>query len=562
MLLELVVENYAVVDRLRVRFHPGLNLLTGETGSGKSIVVDALGLLFGGRASAEMVRTGEQRARVAGIFDVREHARIRTLLEPAGFAIEDGELLIEREILASGKSRAFLGSRPAAAALLRELAPYLGDIHGQHDQQSLFSPETQREMLDAFAANSTALSAVAEIYRQWCAAGTDLEQLERTEQEKLRLLDLWEFQRREIESADLQPGEDAALENERRVLQNLEKLQEHTSTAWTALYDAPESALAQVRLASRRVDDLARIDATLGAIRGNLDAAALSLEEAAYTLRDYLSRLESNPGRLEEVESRLAALDRLKRKYGRAIEEILAFLAEVREQIDAVEHASERMEELRALRGKLAGEYEKLAAELSSRRRAAARKLEKRVEAELASLAMERTVFRIEIAPGAWTAEGADRVDFLVSPNVGEEPKPIEKVASGGEISRIALALKTCLAAGQPGQDDAPHRTLVFDEVDAGVGGSAAEGVGRRLRKLAAGSQVLCVTHVPQIACFAQHHYRVEKKETSGRTVATIEELDREARTREVGRMLSGQKLTEEALRHAAQMIKEAAGKA
>lgn len=558
MLLELVVENYAVVDRLRVRFHAGLNLLTGETGSGKSIVVDALGLLFGGRASGEMVRSGEQRARVAGIFDVRDHPRIRALLEPAGFVLEDGELLIEREILANGKSRAFLGSRPAAAALLRELAPFLGDIHGQHDQQSLFFADTQREMLDAFAGNGAALAVLAEVYRAWCAAGSELEQLERSEQEKLRLLDLWEFQRREIENADFKPGEDAALENERRVLMNSEKLQENAGTAWAALYDAPDSALAQVRLASRRVDDLARIDSGLTAVRGYLDAAVLPLEEAAYTLRDYLSKLEANPGRLEEVESRLASLDRLKRKYGRTVEEILAFLEEVRGQIRTVENTGEHIEELRARRRKLAAEYEKLAGELTSSRRNAAQKLEKRVEAELGSLAMERTVFRVKIAPAAWTAEGADRVAFLVSPNVGEEPKPIEKVASGGEISRIALALKTCLAASRPGQDGAPQRTLVFDEVDAGIGGGAATGVGRRLKTLAAVNQVLCVTHVPQIACFAEHHYRVEKKAAGGRTVATVEELDREARTREVGRMLSGQRLSPEALRHAEQMIREA----
>jgi DNA repair protein RecN (Recombination protein N) len=559
MLLELVVENYAVVDRVRVRFHPGLNLLTGETGSGKSIVVDALGLLFGGRASAETVRSGEQRARVAGIFEVRGCRRIKEILEPAGFAIEDGELLIEREILAGGKSRAFLGSRPAAVALLRELAPFLGDIHGQHDQQSLFHAEAQRDMLDAFAGNGEALACLGEVFREWRLAGAELERLECSEQEKLRLLDLWEFQRREIEAAGLDAGEDAALENERRVLQNLGKLQESAGAAWAALYDSPQSALAQVRQASRRVDELARIDGTQAHIRENLNAAVLPLEEAAYALRDYLSRLEANPGRLEEVESRLAALDRLKRKYGRTIGDVLAFLEEVRGQIDAVEHAGERMEELRALRQRLAAEYEKLAAGLSARRAAAARKLEKRVEAELASLAMERTVFRVAMAAAEWTAEGADRLSFLVSPNVGEEPKPIEKVASGGEISRIALALKTCLAGGEPGQETGSARTLVFDEVDAGIGGSAAEGVGRRLRRLAAASQVLCVTHVPQIACFAEHHYRVEKKENNGRTVAAVEELDREARTREIGRMLSGHRLTDEALRHAGRLIEEAA---
>jgi len=556
MLLELVVENYAVVERLRVHFHAGLNLLTGETGSGKSIVVDALGLLLGARASAETIRTGEARARVAGIFDVREHPAVRRLLEPAGLEIEDGELLVEREILASGKSRAFVGSRPVAASLLRELAPHLADIHGQHEQQLLFAAEAQREMLDAFAGHRELLDRAAAVYRDWRAAAAELEELERSEQEKLRLLDLWSFQRKEIEAAALQPDEDAALANERRVLQNVQKLEEAAGLAYGALYDSPESAVALTRIAGKRLDELIRIDPVLEPLREHLKAADLSLHEVSYGLRDYLSGLEANPGRLEEVENRLAALDRLKRKYGQTIPEILEFLEEVRRQIAAVEHAGERMEQLRCARKRLAGDFEKLAAELTERRAAAARKLEKKVEAELAQLAMERTVFRIDLSPAEWSADGADRVAFLVSPNLGEEPRPLERVASGGEISRLALALKTCLAAPKSKM----VRTLVFDEVDAGVGGGAAEGVGRRLKKLAAANQVLCVTHLPQIASFADHHYRVEKQESRGRTVAVVEELDAAARTREVGRMLSGQKLTPEALRHAEQLIKSASG--
>ena len=551
MLVELLVENYAVVDRIRVRFHPGLNLLTGETGSGKSIVVDAFGLLLGGRASAEMVRSGETRARVAGIFDVRDRADVRALLDPAGFAIEDSELLIEREILAGGKSRAFLGSRPVAVSLLRELAPLLGDIHGQHDQQLLFSPDAQRDMLDAFAGAGELLARVAAIYRDWRAAGAALETLEHTEQEKLRLLDLWEFQRREIESAAPKAGEDEGMEAERRVLQNMGRLQENGETAYAALYDSPESALAQVRVAAKRLDDLCKIDPSLAGLGEQLQAAEVAIKEASYGLRDYLSGLEANPGRLEEIENRLALLDKLKRKYGRSLEEVLAFLAEVRAQIEQVEHAGERMGELREERERLAREYEGAAGELSALRARAARKLEKGVEAELAALAMERTTFRIETGAAPWSAAGADRVEFLVSPNLGEEPKALEKVASGGEISRIALALKTCVKG-------VPCRTLVFDEVDAGIGGSAAEGVGRRLKKLAAANQVLCVTHLAQIAAFADHHYCVEKHESQGRTVAGIEELDRPGRTREVGRMLSGQELTLEALKHAERLIKSA----
>ena len=552
MLLELVVENYAVVERLRVNFHAGLNLLTGETGSGKSIVVDALGLLLGSRASAEMVRTGENRARVAGIFDVRNHSGIRRLLEPVGLEVEDGELLVEREILSGGKSRAFVGSRPVAVSLLRELAPFLADIHGQHDQQLLFSPDAQREMLDSFAADGDLLAQVSALYEQWRSAAAELQELESSEQEKLRLLDLWLFQRKEIEDAALDADEDAALENERRVLQNVQRLQEAASVAYGAVYDSPESAHSLMRTAAKRLDELCRIDSSLEGVREHLKAADLALQEVSFGLRDYLSALESNPGRLEEVENRLAAIDRLKRKYGPSISDVLAFLEDARRQIASVEHAGERMEELRAARKRLAAEFEKLSGELSNRRRVAARKLEKRVEEELAQLAMERTVFRVEIGPAAWSAAGADRVEFLVSPNLGETPRPLEKVASGGEISRIALALKTCLA----GPKAAIVRTLVFDEVDAGVGGGAAEGVGRRLKKLAGASQVLCVTHLPQIASFADHHYRVEKQERNGRTVAVLEELDAPARTREVGRMLSGQKLTPEALKNAEQLIR------
>ena len=553
-----MVENYAVVERLRVPFHAGLNLLTGETGSGKSIVVDALGLLLGARASADMIRTGESRARVGGIFDVRDQAAARRILEPAGLEIEEGELLVEREILSNGKSRAFVGSRPVSAALLRDLAPCLAEIHGQHDQQLLFSADAQREMLDAFAAHRDLLDRISGLYSAWRSTAAELEELERSEQEKLRLLDLWSFQRKEIEAAALQPDEDAALENERRILQNVQRLEEAAGTAYGAVYDGDDSALSRVRLAVKRLDELCRIDRSLEALREHLQAADLSLQEAAFGLRDYLGRLEANPGRLEEVENRLAAIDRLKRKYGPTIAQTLTFLEETVRQIAALEHSGERMEELRRARQRLAAEFETLSRELRDRRTAAARRLEKRVEAELAQLSMERTVFRVEIAEAAWSAHGADRVEFLVSPNLGEAPRPLDKVASGGEISRIALALKTCLAAPKRSAGDAV-RTLVFDEVDAGVGGSAAEGVGRRLKKLAGANQVLCVTHLPQIASFADHHYRVEKRESKGRTVAVLEELDADGRTREIGRMLSGQKLTPEALKNAEQLIRMSA---
>jgi DNA repair protein RecN (Recombination protein N) len=557
MLLELVVENYAVIERLRVRFHPGLNLLTGETGSGKSIVVDAFGLLLGGRASADMVRTGAERARVSGIFEAPERGRGRELLEAAGIGVEDSELLIEREIHSGGKSRAFAASRPVAAALLKELALHIGDIHGQHDQQRLFSPDAQLEMLDASAGNDELLAETTEAYNRWRVCRAALDELERTEQQKLRLADLWSFQRREIEDARLKPGEDAGLEAERRRLQNFARLQESAAAAYAALYDSSESALTQLRVAARRLDDLTRIDAALEAIGESLKPAEYAVEEASLALRDYVSRLEANPGRLEEIETRLELLDRLKRKYGSAIEQVLAYLDQVRTQMDAVEHAEERRAALEKELDKLVAAYQEAATRLTRRRKEAARKLEKRVEAELASLAMERTLFRIQVSQAAWSEHGADDICFLVSPNVGEEPRPLDRVASGGEISRIALALKTCVGAAQK---EVPPRTLVFDEVDSGIGGRAAEVVGRRLKQLAQSSQVLCVTHLPQIAGFADHHYFVEKKQVSGRTVAAIEELTGASRTREIGRMLSGEKLTAEALKHAEKLIRTGSG--
>jgi DNA repair protein RecN (Recombination protein N) len=284
-------------------------------------------------------------------------------------------------------------------------------------------------------------------------------------------------------------------------------------------------------------------------MRETLEPAAIAIQEASYALRDYLDKLEANPARQEELEERLAALDKLKRKYGATLEEVIAFLAQVREQISAVENAGERMATLRKQQSELAAQFEAAAARLTTVRKKAARELERLVVTELAALAMERSVFRIEVTAAAWSETGADAVRFLVSANAGEEPKPLEKVASGGELSRIALALKTCLAASGAG------RTLVFDEVDAGVGGRAAEGIGRRLKKLAAADQVLCVTHLAQIAGFADHHYLVEKHESRGRTVASVEELDRPGRVREIGRMLSGETLTSEALKHAERLI-------
>lgn len=555
MLVELVVENLAVVERLRLRLHAGFNALTGETGSGKSLLVDALGLLLGGRASAEMIRSGATRAFVSGIFELPEDQGLRRLLEGAGIEAEDGELLIEREVAAGGKSRAFAASRPVTAAFLRELAPFLGDIHGQHDQQRLFDAASQRELLDQAAGADAALLLTAETWRTWRSALAELEELDRAEQDKLRLADLWTMQKREIESLGLSPGEDAQLENDRRVLKNVARLNENATAALEALSESETSASSLLAQALKRVEEVARIDSGAEPLVELLRPAQIAVQEAALELSHYVSRLESDPARLEQAESRLAAIERLKRKYGSTIEEILAFLAEVAAQLAAVESAGERREALSARIASLEQEYRKAAGELRVLRQRAARRLEKQVEAELAGLAMKGARFAVRMELAQPAEHGVDAIEFLLSANVGEEPRPLDKVASGGELSRIALALKTCVTA----RAARIPRTLVFDEVDAGIGGAAGEVVGRRLKQIAGGNQVLCVTHLAQIASFADHHYLVTKRESGGRTVADVDVLAGDARVREIGRMLSGQKLSEEALRHAAKLIEQSA---
>ena len=562
MLLELRVENYAVIDNVVVEFAPGLNLLTGETGAGKSILIDALALLLGDKASADAVRHGTDKAIVAAVFETESKA-LDGVLQENGIDSDETQLILRREISAGGKGRVFVNNQPATVGVLRQLAPHLAVIHAQNEAVLAFDAASRVELLDSFAGSD--VSQVGEAFAAWNAVRNRIAELERDEQDRVRLLDLWSFQRKEIGSANVHAGEDAKLEVEKRLLANSERILAAAMGANDALYEGNVSASALIRSASRQLEELARIDEKFREQLSQLDSARITVEDIGQTLRDYAEGVEASPERLAEVEDRLAALDRLKRKYGPSLEEVIAMGDELERKLNEMENKDEALRKLRAELAKAAERYLEVARSLSRLRYDAAKKLEKQVESEVNELAM-KAKFKVEVSgadeEGNWTAKGFDAVRYLISANPGEPLGPVDEIASGGELSRVMLALKTTIEAGMPGRarqhaaKGGGQRTLVFDEIDSGIGGRAAEAVGKKLRELAGTKQVLCITHLPQIASFADQHFLIEKKESGGRTRTAVRPLDAEERTRELARMISGAKLTDTSLKHAEQMLK------
>jgi DNA repair protein RecN (Recombination protein N) len=569
MLREIHIQSYAVIDNLTVEFGPGLNLLSGETGSGKSILVDALGLALGGRTSSEVIRTGEDRALVTAVFSAEGKAPWADWLEEYRVAGSDeSELILRRELQAGGRSRMLVNDQPVTLAVVRALARRLVEMHGQNEHVALFARDAQLSLLDQFAGVNSELETLRALHAQRRELEQELEGLSHNEQERLRTLDLLGFQVRELEQANLQPGEDAHLEEERGILSNLEKIRAAAASAFEELYEDEGAAISRVAAAARQLEELRRYDSNVAPEIEPLAAARATLEDIAAFLRNYVGKLEANPERLEEIEDRLALIGRLKRKYGSSVEAILAYAAEVRQNLASLEHADERREAVRKELAKAAAEYRKAAEALSEKRRDAARRLVKLVREELAQLGMEKTRIEVhfESAPeGHGSALGIDEIEFRISPNVGEELRVMEKIASGGEISRLMLALKTVVGQARVsrGARGARHSdvTFIFDEIDAGIGGRVAECVGQRLKRLACDAQVLCVTHLAQIACFADRHFYVEKSARANRTVTTVKPLAGEKeRAEELARMLSGSQITDAVLKHAANMLRQAAG--
>jgi DNA repair protein RecN (Recombination protein N) len=575
VLIEMRLENYAVIDNLVVEFGPGLNLLTGETGAGKSILVDALALLLGDKASSDVIRDGTERAMVSALFEAEGAAEkpLAAILEANGLdESDDGALILRREIAASGKGRVFVNNQPATVAVLRLLAPYLATIHAQNESILSFDGPARLELLDAFEGSE--LEAVETKFAAWKEIRTRIEDLERGEQDRLRLVDLWIFQKREIEEGRLQSGEDEQLETEKRVLANAEKIYNAAMNAFDLLYEGNGSTASSLRAAQKQVEELVRYEPKFQDALAALETARISVEDVGATVRDYAGGIHASPEHLAQVEDRLALLDRLKRKYGPTLEEVIQFGVDVSRKFSEVENKDEILRGLRNELAKAAGDYLRAARQFSKKRADAARRLEKLVEAEINDLAMKST-FRIEMTSseeeGNWTPSGIDQVVYMISTNPGEPLRQLEHIASGGELSRVMLALKASVEAESPraraiGAKDPASRkgrekwgtqkTMVFDEIDTGIGGRAAEAVGRKLKSLARSSQVLCVTHLPQIATFGDHHYVIEKKASAGRTRTSIRRVTGEERTEEVARMLSGAKLTETSRKHAEQMIK------
>jgi DNA repair protein RecN (Recombination protein N) len=551
MLQFLNISNIALIDDMQVEFESGLNLLTGETGSGKSIIVDALGLLIGGRFSSDLIKTGAERGSIEGLFSVTPNPDLEQLLENAGFGATN-ELIIRRELSATGRNKIFINNQLATQSLLRDLRPYLVDIHGQGDQQTLFNPETHLEILDAFAGNVALRAEVAETYQRWTGLRRELDSLRHDEAEKFQLVDTLKFQIAELERAQLSPGEDEKLEEERRRLANVEKLTTLCQASYSRIYEDDDAAVARVRHTLKDVEELAEYESSFRDYLEGLETARAVLEDLSFSLRDFADRLEFSPARLAEIEDRLAELSRLKRKYGGSIAASLEHLARSEDRLRQIETSDERERELNVAVAAARERYLELARKLHKERVKAAKKFEQAVEKGIGEVAIDNARFQVQVNDSVEAAgqKGIDHTEFYFSANVGEEVKPLARVASGGEASRLMLVLKTVANGSQF------PRTIVFDEIDTGIGGRVSEAVGIKLKKLSQTNQVLCVTHQPQIARFADSHLVVQKEALKGRTQVSVGRLDKAGRVEEIARMLTGAEITESARKHAKELLK------
>ena len=572
MLRLLNIVNFAVIDRLQVEFTQGLNVLSGETGSGKSILIDALGLLLGNRSSPDFIRTGESRSFIEGVFDIEGNKPLVELLSEAGVDAGEDELLIRRELVANGRGRIFINNQVANIGLLKSIQPHLIDIHGQGDQQSLLLPEIHLQLFDAFAGASKNRVRVSQAYDNLQRIARDLEQLRQSESERLQTLDMVNFQISEIEVAKLAPDEDSDLEAERNLLVNAEKLADLSGAAYKRIYDDEDSILSTLAIAQKKLNELAAVDNRFTQYLEQLSTVKHILNDIAFFLGEYYGGIQASPDRLRVVDDRLMELNRLKKKYGDSVAAVLETCAKLVDRRQLLMNSDEHGRLLESQLRQAIEDYKKESSVLSDLRRRSTAKFESSINQELKDVSLGAARFSVRLNEtnqgqlaqrlqllleegdqGAIRRAGAEDVEFLFSANPGEDLRPMNGVASGGELSRLMLTLKTITAPSLF------PKTLIFDEIDVGIGGKVADAVGMRLRRLAKTNQVLCVTHQLQIARYADAHYLVNKEVANGRTLTNVVELDEQGRIEELARMIGGSEVTASARKHARELIKSVA---
>lgn len=556
MLNKLFIKNMAVIESAEIEFSKGFNILTGETGAGKSIVIDSLNILKGERVGKDVIRSGETKARVDGVFTI-DRKTAEALEDEFGIETEDGELIISREINAEGKGNVRINGLPTTVAVLKEVGQSLINIHGQHDNTSLLHKKTHISLLDSVAGEELgkAYDSYINVHRLFRQKSEELAGVSTDEQEKSYRLEMLNFRIDEIENANLFAGEDEELAERRKFLENAVKIAERTGEAYSALYEGddvqkPVNDLLWESL--NKLEDVLEYDERIKKLHTEITDIAYELSDKIHSLKKYIDTLSCDPVELEQVEDRLDLIYNLKKKYGATTELVLKYLADAKKEADGIVRSDELAAELAAETERLSKERCELARVLTSLRVEAGKKLSEEVEQQLKDLDMPKTRFSVKTEPAEFSGSGADDIEFLICTNVGEEFKPLTKIASGGELSRIMLAIKSVLTGGDV------SKTLVFDEIDSGVSGKAAQKIGEKLRAVSCGSQIICVTHLPQIAALADAHYLIEKSVCDGRTVTSVKHLSREERVYELARTLGGATVTDITLANAGELLNQA----
>ncbi len=565
MLQQIRIKNFVLIDEVTLDFAKGLNILTGETGAGKSILIDALSGVLGEKMSTDMIRTGFDRATIEAVFDITELPQLFPILEQSGIEVDDNTLILRREIYSNGRGRSFANAVQIPVAKLKELSEYLVDIHGQNEHQNIVKVAKHRELLDSFGGLIERVSSVKELHETLSGIRERIESFKIDEREKARRIDYLEHAINEIQGASLSPNEEETLQNESRLLSNAEKLFTEVNTA-TELMSGDSGVLQRLKKIEQSLSHVADFDPNISSILEIIRESMYSLEDTGHSLRDYQHSVDFSPERINQVEERLSLISTLKKKYGDTLEEVIAYGNQASRELDAISSSEEELDKLNLQYSQKLQEARAAALDLSELRKEAARKLEELVISELRDLGMSGTVFRVsikrEVSPdGEIEANnkryvlyphGLDRIEFLLSANEGEDLRQLRKVASGGEMSRIMLALKKVILSADIVD------SLIFDEVDAGIGGKTADVVGRKLKSLSSQRQVLVITHLPQIAALSDNHFIVQKQNINSRTTTMVKNLKKDEKIQEVARMLAGEQVTELSLKHAEEMISSA----